>query len=284
VKVLPIALASHYAGKARSVALFLKFTRASDGQVYGWNSTDIPLEVDGVTYEPGLEVTSIALSSGLAVNNLELTVLPDEDGGTITRADLLTGVWDGSSFDLFEANYRSLGDGVNVLLKGINGDVTVNRGSFVVEMRGKSQFLNQPIGIVTSKTCRALLGDSACTIDLGPFTIPDEISVVTSRQVVSGTLVGSDDWYTEGTFTATSGANASPIQYSRRVRAYASGAFTFDLPFPYEFEVGDTFVAVVGCRKRLEDCRDKFDNILNMQAEPHGRGIDVITSVPEPDE
>jgi uncharacterized phage protein (TIGR02218 family) len=280
VKTLPILLAQHYAGKARSVATFLKVTRA-DGQVFGWNSTDIPLTVDSVTYEPGLEVTNIALSSGLAVNNLELTVLPDEDGGTITRADLLTGVWDGSSFDLFEANYRSLGDGVNTLLNGINGDVTVNRGSFVVEMRGKAQFLNQPIGIVTSKTCRARLGDSACTVVLGPFTIPDEISVVTSRQVVSGTLVGSDDWYTEGTFTPTSGAN---VGYSRRVCAYASGAFTFDLPFPYEFEVGDTFVAVAGCRKRLEDCRDKFNNILNMQAEPHGRGIDVITAVPEPDE
>ena len=284
MKTIPIALADHYAGQARSVALFLKLTRRADGEVFGWNSTDRELEVDGVTYQPGLEVTQIAMASGLGVNNLELTILPDEEGGTVTRADLQTGVWDGSTFDLFEANYKSLGDGVNPLLSGINGDVTINRGSFVVEMRGWSQFLNQPIGIVTSKTCRVLLGSDLCTIDLAPYTIPDEVSAVTSRQVVSGTLVGSDDWYAEGTFTATSGANAFPIQYSRRVRAYASGAFTFETPFPYEFEVGDTFVAIAGCRKRLEDCRDKFDNVLNMQAEPHGRGIDVITAAPETDE
>lgn len=281
MKVLPINLASHYAGKARSVALFLKITRR-DAEVFGWNSTDIPLEVGGLVYEPGLEVTSISLSAGLGVNNLELTVLPDEDGGTITRADLLTGLWDGSSFDLFEANYRSLGDGTNPLLSGINGDVTVNRGSFVVEMRGKSQFLNQPIGIVTSKTCRAILGDASCTVDLGPFTVTGTITGVTSRQVVTDTArTEADEWFAEGTFTPSSGAN---VGYSRRVRAYASDVFTFDLPFPYEFEAGDTYTAVVGCRKRIEDCRDKFDNILNMQAEPHGRGIDVITATPEPDE
>jgi uncharacterized phage protein (TIGR02218 family) len=285
VKTIPIALASHYAGKARSVALFLKLTRRADGEVFGWNSTDIPLELDSVTYAPGLEVTQIALAAGLGVNNLELTVLPDEDGGTVTRADLLTGVWDGSAFDLFEANYRSLGDGVNSLLSGINGEVTVNRGSFVVEMRGKLQFLNQPIGIVTSKTCRAILGDASCTVDLEPLTVTGTLTGVTSRQAVTDSArTEADEWYAEGTFTATSGANASPIHYSRRVKLYASDTFTFDQPFPYDFEVGDTYTAVVGCRKRLEDCRNKFDNVLNMQAEPHGRGIDVITATPETDQ
>jgi len=28
-------------------------------------------------------------------------------------------------------------------------------------------------------------------------------------------------------------------------------------------QVGDTFVMIPGCRKRLEDCRDKWVNIIN---------------------
>jgi uncharacterized phage protein (TIGR02218 family) len=281
VKTIPIALEPQYSSGSSTLCHCLRIERA-DGTIIAATSLDADIEVDGLTYSGvnGLDVSALVFQAGLAVNNLELTVIPD-DTGDITEADLLTGLWDNARFELFETNYLDPTDGKNVLLKGVMGEVTINRGAYTIEMRALSQFLNQPIGIVTSKTCRARLGDSACTIVLGPFTIPDEISVVTSRQVVSGTLVGSDDWYTEGTFTPTSGAN---VGYSRRVRAYASGAFTFDLPFPYEFEVGDTFVAVAGCRKRIEDCRDKFNNILNMQAEPHGRGIDVITSVPEPDE
>lgn len=286
MKVIPIALAGRYASPARSIATFLKVTR-SDGEDFGWNSTNVPLTVDGLVYEPGLEITNLAMAAGLGVNNLEITVLPDDDGGTVTRADLLTGVWDNARFDMFEANYRSLADGVNTLLRGVSGEVTVNRGSFIVEMRGLSQFLNQPIGIVMSKTCRARLGDAACTVDLdgsSGFTVTGSITAVTSRQIVSDSgRIEADDWFAEGIFRATSGANAFPIQFERRVKIYAGDTFTFDLPFPYEFAPGDTYTAVAGCRKRLEDCRDKFDNVLNFQGEPHGRGLDVLTASPRAD-
>lgn len=283
MKVIPIALAGRYASPARSIATFLKVTR-SDGEDFGWNSTNVPLTVDGLVYEPGLEITNLAMASGLGVNNLEITVLPDDDGGTVTRADLLTGVWDNARFDMFEANYRSLGDGVNTLLRGVSGEVTVNRGSFIVEMRGLSQFLNQPIGIVMSKTCRARLGDAACTVDLGPFTATGTLTGITSRRVVTDSArTEADDWFTEGIFRATSGANATPIEYERRVRVYGSDTFEFDLPFPYDFEAGDTYEVIAGCRKRLEDCRDKFDNVLNFQGEPHGRGLDVLTASPRAD-
>lgn len=281
MKSIPINLASHYQERARTIALFLKITRA-DGEVFGVNSTNLTLTVDAVEYEPGLTVSTLAMAAGLGVNNLELTVLPDDE--SVTRADLLTGVWDNARFDLFEANYKSLGDGINTLLSGVTGEVTVNRGSFVVEMRGLSQFLNQPIGIVMSKTCRARLGDAACTVDLGPFTVTGTLTGVTSRRVVTDSArTEADDWFTEGIFRATSGANATPIEYERRVRVYGSDTFEFDLPFPYDFETGDTYEVIAGCRKRLEDCRDKFDNVLNMRAEPHGRGLDVLTASPRAD-
>jgi hypothetical protein len=54
------------------------------------------------------------------------------------------------------------------------------------------------------------------------------------------------------------------------------------LPMMGTIEVGDTFIPTVGCRKRLEeDCRDKFDNVLNFVGEPHRRGINNLTSRPD---
>ena len=291
MKTIPAALATHYALKGRTVALFMKVTR-SDALVYGWNSTDEPLTVSALVYQPGLDQTSIAFAAGLGVNNLELTILPDPDGGTITRADLLTGVWDNARFELFEANHRSLADGVNVLMQGMTGEVSVNVGSFVVEMRSLSQVLQQPIGIVTAKGCRARLGDTACKVVMGPFTYTGSLTGVTSRQVVTSSARGeAADWFGEGTYTATSGLNGVPFRFKRRITAFAAGQFTFDIPFPYAFSVGDTYSVKAGCRKRHErtlalpagvsDCIDKFNNVLNFQGEPFARGVDVITASPE---
>lgn len=282
MKTIPIALEPQYISGSSTLCHCLRIERA-DGTIIAATSLDADIEVDGLTYSAvnGLDVSALVFQAGLAVNNLELTVIPD-DTGDIAEADLLTGLWDNARFELFETNYLDPTDGKNVLLQGVMGEVTINRGAYTVEMRALSQFLNQPIGIVTSKTCRAILGDAGCTVDLAPFTVTGTLTGVTSRQVVTDTArTEADDWFGNGRFTPTGGAN---VGYSRRVRAYSSDAFTFDLPFPYEFEAGDTYTAIAGCWNRIEDCRDKFNNILNMQAEPHGRGIDVITSVPEPDE
>ena len=281
MKTIPIALEPQYSSGSSTLCHCLRIERA-DGAVIAATSLDADIEVDGVTYSGvnGLDVSALVFQVGLAVNNLELTVIPD-DTGDITEADLLTGLWDNARFELFEVNYLDPTDGKNVLLQGVMGEVSIARGAYTVEMRALSQFLNQPIGIVTSKTCRAILGDAACTVDLEPFTVTGTLTASASRQVVTDSARAEvDEWFAEGTFTPTSGAN---VGYSRRVKSYAADAFTFDLPFPYEFEAGDTYTAIAGCRKRLEDCRDKFDNVLNMQAEPHGLGIDVITATPEPD-
>lgn len=283
MKVIPIALEPQYDSGSSTLCHCLKITR-SDGEVLAVTSADVDVTVDSVLYTSahGLDVSGLVMQSGLAVNNLELTVIPDEEG-LVNRADLLTGVWDNARFELFETNYLVPSDGKNVILQGVTGEVGVNAGSFVVEMRGLSTFLNQPIGIVTSKTCRAILGDAACTVDLGPFTFTGTLTGVTSRRVVTDSgRAEAADYFTEGTFTPTSGPNFEPFQFSRRVKVFASGQFTFADPFPYEFEAGVTYTVKAGCRKRPEDCK-AFDNILNFQGEPHGRGIDVITATPEPD-
>lgn len=106
MKSIPNDLVEHYESGATSTAYCLKVVR-QDGATYGWTSCSVPLTVDGVLYETGFDVTDFVQASGLAVNNLELTIVPDEEGGTITRADLLVGRWDNAAVEFFEINYRA---------------------------------------------------------------------------------------------------------------------------------------------------------------------------------
>ncbi len=285
MKTIDAGLLAHYQQETTTVASFLKVVRA-DGETFGFTSTDQTITVSGLEYEPGFDVSALSSAEGLNVDNLELTILPDLEGGTVTRLDLLTGKWNKAFFEIFEANYMAPADGINVLKRGYTGEVRPSNGVYVIEFRSLSQLLQAQQGIVTSKNCRSRLGDVLCGVDLGPFTETGSLTGVTSAQVVTDSArTEDDDYYGDGTFECTSGDNAG---YTRRVKTFAAGVFTFDLPFPFAFLTGDDYTAIAGCRKRHErtlenpdgisDCFDKFDNVLNFQGEPNLPGLDAIAA------
>lgn len=287
MKPIPTDLLTHYEQQTTTVAAFLKVVLANQ-TTFGFTSTDKTVTVDGLDYEPGFDVSAIASSEALNVDNLELTILPDLEGGTVTTLDLLTGKWNNAFFEVFEANYEAPADGVNVLKHGWTGNVTIRNGSYVLEFRSLAQRLQQPQGIVSSRTCRAQLGDSKCRVVLAYFTESGTVtSAADQRNFTDTARTEADDWFAEGSVTFTDGANAG---YTRKVKAYASDAFELVEAFPFPIDIGDAYEAVAGCRKRHErslanpmgvsDCIDKFDNILNFQGEPHLQGLDALTSNP----
>lgn len=284
MKTIPAGLLAHYQQPTTTVATFLRVVRA-DEATFGFTTTDRVITVDGLAYEPGFEVSAIASSEALNVDNLELTILPDRAGGTITALDLLTGKWDNAFFEIFEANYEAPADGINVLKRGWTGNVTVRNGSYVIEFRSLAQRLQQAQGIVSSKNCRSQLGDAKCRVDLADFTVTGTATAVASARVFTDSArTEADDWYGEGSVTFTSGANAG---YTRKCKTYVADVFELVEAFPFPIEIGDAYEAVAGCRKRHErslanptgesDCVDKFDNILNFQGEPHLQGVDALT-------
>lgn len=278
MKTIPIALAAHYEQPATTIACFLNIER-SDDEVFGFTEVDVATTVAGDVYEPGLDVSELSISAGAEVDNLQISAVPDgpDDPALI---DLLAGRWDGARFTLFECNWKAPADGVNVLRRGWIGNVSETRGGYSIELRGLKQAWQQAVGAVTSKTCRARLGDEACTVDLAPWTHDYEVTSVASRHVFTCTDADeADDYYGEGTATGVTGANAG---FSQKVKTFAGGVFSLSLPMPFVITSGDTFRVVAGCRKRLlEDCRDKFDNVLNFQGEPHVPGADLLTADPD---
>lgn len=274
----PTALATHLAAGTTTLAHLLKITRAApDSQVFAFTSADADDTLDGVLYRstPGLDVTSITLEAGGAVDNLELTTL--DDGTVFSRADVLGGLWRNATFVLGRYNWASPGDGVQTIMAGVLGEVRYLRNSLTVELRGLQQFLQQPVGSVSSETCRARLGDTLCTKALGPLTFAATVTSVTSNQVFTATaLTQAADYFGEGILTWTSGPS---IHLSQKVKTHATGGvLTLSLPMFQDVAIGHTFSVVAGCRKRLaEDCITKFNNVLNFQGEPHLPGIDAVS-------
>lgn len=277
MKTIPTALTTHYAQGTTTLAHLLKITRP-DGLVYAFTSSDDNVTVDGVIYTAatGLDISSITTSAGLAVDNLELTTL--DDGTTFVRSDVLSGKWRNAAFVISRVNRASPTDGVDTLMVGTIGEVQLGRGYVTAELRGLQQYLQQPVGNVTTKTCRARLGDALCTKALGPLTISGTITSVTNQQTFAATLVPSsaNDYIGEGSLTFTSGACAG---LTVKVKSQtAGGAIGLMLPMIPAVAVGNTFTAIAGCRHRLaEDCATKFNNVLNFQGEPHLPGLDALT-------
>lgn len=279
-KTIPSALLAHYQTGATTLAWGVRVTR-TDASVYGWTSADRDAVIDAVTYRsaPGLDVASFAASAGYAVDNSEITVLADDT--VVTRADILAGKWNNAAFRLFRYNWAAPSDGIDVIAAGFLGELQPRRGAYVAELRGLQQYLQQPVGAVSTKTCRARLGDALCRVNVAGYTVTGTLTGVTSRQVFRDSArAEAEHYFAEGILTWTGGLNNGLRQ---KIKAHATdGTFTLSLPMIYAVQVGDTYSAVAGCRKRLdEDCVAKFSNALNFQGEPHRPTVDDLTSSPE---
>lgn len=278
-KAIPAGLLSNYQSDSPTVAWAIKITRTDDA-VYGWTSADRDATIDAVIYEsaPGLSVASFASSAGLAVDNSELTVLADDT--IITRADIIAGRWNNAAYLLFKYDWTDVSAGEEVISAGFLGELHPRSGAYVAELRALQQYLQQPVGAASTKTCRARLGDAMCMVDLGGWTETGTITGVTSKQVFTdSSRAEADDYFGEGILTWTAGLNTG---LSQKVKTYASDTFTLSLPMIFDVQIGDTYSVIAGCRKRLdEDCATKFSNELNFQGEPHRPTVDELTSSPE---
>lgn len=288
MKIIPAALQAHYNSGNTTVAHAILIAR-TDGQLYGFTSHDLSFTMDITSWgyaeqtqfvfdaSQGLEASSIVTTAGLGVDNLELTTL--NDGSLFTTDDILQGRWRNADFRIFRYNWSAnpitITNDVETLIRGTFGEITLNKETVKLELRGLTQKLQQPIGSVSTKTCRARLGDIRCTKDLTDFTHTSIVSGVTSNSTfTAASLTQSADYFTEGILTWLTGNNAG---VSEKIRSHATGGvFSFILPMVRQIQLGDTFTVVAGCNKTLETCRDKFNNVLNFQGEPHRPMVDAL--------
>lgn len=262
------ALAAHVALPTLKLAWGMRVERA-DGNITGWTSHDKPktvtIDASPLTLQPtnALDISSIVREIGLGVPTLEATVL--ELDATMTRADLLDGVWDGAEFYIFQFNWASPSDGLIDWIAGRFGNITPRLGHFVIELRGISQAFQNDSTRLLQADCDYRFGDSNCTVALGPHTYAGEVTAVTNNRVFTIDLANADDHFTEGDLTWTTGLNTGK---RRKVMKHLSQTITLAEPAVRTIQVGDEFSVIRGCMRRREDCI-AYSNVLNYPGADH---------------
>lgn len=259
-KVMSVALAAHYASDYTTLATIWEVTRR-DGIVYGFTDHEEPITFEGVTYRPTsvYDAGTFKTSDQMNVDDVSLTGLLALD--SITAASIEAGRWDGAIVEIAEVNYADTSMGSNVLRYGEVGDIQRSGETYIAELRGLMQALQNTIGRIVQPNCDANLGDERCGVDLEALRVAHTVTARTSnREFTASGATEAANYFRFGVVTWTSGENDG---LSMEVKTFAAGgAFVLQLDMPYLVAVGDTFTAVPGCNKigRTGDCMLTYHN------------------------
>lgn len=278
MRTIPIALQDDVQRSATTFCEIIKFVRA-DGQVFAYTDHDRGILFGGVRYKRvlGVNLSDLEKTADMSVGNHEAFSALDAVG--ITQADIIAGRWDQAYWERRSVNWKSLGSGSILIDTGYTGKVSLQRNAVTIELLDLLQFLQAGFIDLITPRCRARLGDEWCTVDLAPFTVTGTLTDGDPTSWSAADFVGRAEaggWFNRGKFTFTSGLN---IGIAREVKEYDGGLWTFQLPFPFEIMAGDGYEAIAGCDGAHDTCRDKFDNIVNRQAEDFVAGDDQAIQV-----
>lgn len=255
---------------------FLIQLRTGEQFFYTEGSTSITVE--GINYraDPGIKVTAVRDGDKAATQTATIEIGYADD--MITEEIVRKGGLDKATFNLGFADYRDRSIPFIEVFSGRVDRVTAsNPYSCSVDLTGWQQKTVQLPGVYSLK-CRNVFCDQGCTLNIEdykhPFTMQgDSTDGMTFRVDVAvdeGALsYGSCEWLT--------GRNAGVkvgIAYN------AGDQVKLMAPTPYLPVAGDTGILTEGCDFYADTCEERFDNLLNMKAEPAvpqgtEQGIDV---------
>lgn len=276
-------LFNHLQGKVTQVCRCWALTRR-DGRVFGFTDHDLPLSFDGITFkaESGMTARALEQVTGLAVDNSEAVgALSDV---SVTEADISAGRFDGAKVQAWLVNWQDVSIR-ELQFAGSVGEIKSSDGAFHAELRGISEGLNQPVGQVFQRGCQALLGDARCRVllEAPEYRVETPILEVRDNRVLILDALSSYEagWFERGRLDVTSGAGEGIVAAIKSDRE-EDGSRVIELweEIRAVISEGDTVLLEVGCDKRKETCRDKFDNLLNFRGFPHIPGEDWLMGYP----
>jgi uncharacterized phage protein (TIGR02218 family) len=224
--------------------------KMSNGAVYLTNS--------------GYEFTGYTAASGTSPAMIDLQGIAGIAG--ISKAAIASGVFDGARCYLFATNWDNPVEDYEPIVASIFGKTTLTDNKYQIQEMALIDALNQSVGRSFTVTCQKKFGGqeyAGCKVALGPLTVTGTITAVTGNsQFTDASRAEAADYFGAGTIQFTSGQNAG--LKAQEVKSFtAGGAIVTYEPFYYAPVVGDTYTMIPGCRKRLSDCRDKWNNVPN---------------------
>jgi uncharacterized phage protein (TIGR02218 family) len=300
MKSISPALQAHFGLDCMTLAVIWKLTTVAS-VVIGFTTHDQDIVYGGITYlaDTGMTQTASNKKSDLSVDNLEVTAFLDSDA--ILDSDLRAGVYDWATVEIRIVNWADLTQGEMKVIRGTLGQVVMRNGLFTAEIRGLTQQLTTVIGALYGPICRAELYSGLngidmnnrylCRVDVTLYrqsgTVDSSVDAVTvvptSGLVMPGsstpTVAAPSGWFNDGIITFTSGAmNGLSVE----IKSWDGLTVNTFLPMPFQPLAGDTFTIEPGCDHTKNDCYSKFNNIINLRAEPDIPGMDLILLYPNP--
>lgn len=214
--------------------------------------------------DSGYEFTGNASESNLTPGTMDIEGIIGLSG--ISREAVASGALDGASLYIFDTVWTAPQEDHEPRIKAILGKATLRDDRYTIEAMSLIDALNQPIGKTFGATCPKRFGGqefAGCKVDLGSVTVSGAVSAVADRYTfTAGGRTEAADWFGAGMVDWLTGANVGlkPLEIKRYE---ADGTVELYEAFFYPVQIGDTYRMIPGCRKRQEDCRDKWNNILN---------------------
>ena len=237
-----------------------------------WGSTiyltdhvrDLVIGANTYKTDSGYQFSGQASEASMAPGVLDLEGIAGIAG--IDFDKIVSGVFDNARVYAFATTWTAPTVDEEPLGVAILGKTTVKDDRYTAEMMMLVDALNQAVGKTYTPACPKKFGGqeyAGCGVALGPITETGTITHVTSTSVFRDSArAEAADYFGEGTIAFTTGANAGlkPME----IKTYAAdGTITTHEGFHYTVAVGDAYTLIPGCRKRLEDCRDKWNNVVN---------------------
>lgn len=278
---VPPSLAAALAREATTLARCWKITRR-DGLTLGFTDHDRDLTIGAQTYAAltGVDGTQIQSDFGFNVGGGEIAGALSAQG--LLEADLAKGLWDSAAVEIYLVDWRNPADAL-LIDKGALGDVRRQGVAFTAELRGLAHQLDEERGRIYSAHCPAILGDSACGIDIDLPQWRHEGAVVAVIDGHSFSTLASS--HAEGLFTGgkiewLGGANKGAM---KDVCAHQVKNTLMEIQlwsrFPQIPASGDLFRIHAGCDKQFATCRERFANAANFRGFPHMPGNDYVVQV-----
>ena len=225
---------------------------------------DVVIGANTYKTDSGYQFSGQVSESSMAPGVMDLDGIANISG--IGYDQIASGVFDNARVYAFATTWTSPVVDEEPLGVAILGKTTIKDNRYTIEMMMLVDALNQSVGQTYQPSCQKKFGGqeyAGCKIALAPITVTGTITTVTSNFIFRDSArTEAADYFASGTIAFTSGSNAGlkPLE----IKSYLlDGTIETYEAFHYPVSIGDTYTMIPGCRKRLEDCRDKWNNVVN---------------------
>ncbi len=273
--------ADHLGRPVTSVCHCWRLTRA-DGIAFGFTDHDLPLTLQGMTFEPesGLSASEARSTLGLAIDTVDVEGALSSE--RIRGEDISAGLYDNAKVETFLVNWAAP-ENFALLRTAITGKITRSDQRFVAELESAGNTLDAPKGRYVTRACDAELGDLRCGVALGQprYSSAGSVLALDAPGMIAVSGLGAFDpgWFARGMLAWTSGARTGR---SERILDHRRNGVAVTLLLDASTEpapgIGDVFAIRAGCDKAFSTCKAKFANAQNFRGFPHLPGNDAAYS------